>query len=168
VPQYGEYAPPGATTPASATPNPYGVPTFGSSAIPAPEYGTRVPSPGRKRRTWDVVITVILLVLGLFGTFLGIVYAGIFADPALLRQALASQGVSGVTVNAGSAPIVLIISHVVLFLAAVGVSIPLLISRRIVVFWIPLVAGVIAAIIFWATLVGVLASDPSIVQHYGG
>jgi hypothetical protein len=114
-----------------------------------------------------VVLTIILLVLGLIGMLLGIVYAAVFPDPAVLGQALAQQGVDGVTVDAGAAPAVLIVSHLVLFLVAVAVSVPLLVRGRIVVFWIPLVAGVIAAINFWVTLGSVLLSNPTIAQHYG-
>jgi hypothetical protein len=31
-----------------------------------------------------------------------------------------------------------------------------------VAFWVPLVAGVIAAIIFWASVMGVMFSDPTL------
>ena len=62
---------------------------------------------------------------------------------------------------------VLVVSHVVLYLVALGVSILLLITRKIA-FWVPLTAGVIAAIIFWSTLVGIMMSDPGFMNQYGG
>ena len=55
------------------------------------------------------------------------------------------------------------ISHVVLFLAAVGVSIPLLVKRRLA-FWVPLVAGAIAAIVFWGVLISLIFSDQALVN----
>jgi hypothetical protein len=60
------------------------------------------------------------------------------------------------------------VSHVVLFVIALGLSIALLIRRRIVVFWVPLGAGFIAAVIFWSTLASVLLSDPAFVTRVGG
>ncbi|CAN5448949.1 hypothetical protein BH10ACT6_BH10ACT6_11470 [soil metagenome] len=165
MPQYGEYAPAGYVSavepPAPVAANPYGIPVV---ARPAPG----VAAPGRKRRTWDLVLTIILLVLGFFGMILGIAYAAIFSNPEILSQAMSSQGFGTFTGSAGSAPTVLVVSHAGLFLIALGVSIPLLVSRRIVAFWVPLAAGVIAAAIFWTTLASVLLSDPAFVTRVGG
>jgi hypothetical protein len=137
----------------------YGAPTYG-----APAYAP----PVRKRRTWDIVLTIILLVLGIFGVLASLGYAAIFASPDLLDQTMQSQGFGGFSGSVGAAPAVLAISHIVLFLLAVGLSIPLLIRGRIVVFWIPLTAGVVAAIIFWATIFVVFLSDPGFTARYGG
>ncbi|MES1170438.1 MAG: DUF6264 family protein, partial [Leifsonia sp.] len=60
------------------------------------------------------------------------------------------------------------ISHVLLFLLAIGLSIPLLARGKVVVFWIPLAIGVVAAIIFWVTVFTVILSDPSFTSRYGG
>jgi hypothetical protein len=139
-------------------------PAYGAQGYGAPAYAP----PVRKRRTWDVVLTIILLVLALFGLLIGLVYAGVFASPDLLDQAMQQQGYDGFSANPGAAPAVLAISHIVLVLLALGLSIPLLIRGKIVVFWIPLSAGVIAAIIFWATVFAVVASDPSFISRYGG
>jgi hypothetical protein len=145
--------------------NPYGVPGYGTQpAGPAPAYA---PMP-RKRRTWDVVLTIILLVLAFFGMLLGILYAAIFSDPDVLSQAISNAGYGSFTGTAGTAPTVLVVSHIVLFLLALGLSIPLLVRGRIVVFWIPLVIGVVAAIIFWSTLASVLLSDPGFTSRIGG
>ena len=71
VPQYGEYAPAGylPSGDASAPPasNPYGVPGYGAQAA-IPGYAPAGAAPRKKRRTWDVVLSSILLVLALFGT----------------------------------------------------------------------------------------------------
>jgi len=113
------------------------------------------------RKMWDVVLTVILLVMGLFGMLAGVTYGIIFTDPALLDDAFTQQGLSGFSGDVGAAPAVLIISHVVLYLLALGSGIPLLIMRK-VAFWAPLAAGVIAAVIFWGTIIAVVASDPGL------
>jgi len=135
------------------------VPTYA-----APAYAP----PVRKRRTWDVVLTSILLVLGLFGTVAALGYAAIFATPDLLDQTMATQGYSGFAGNVGNAPAVLLISHIALYLLALGLSIPLLVRGKVVVFWIPLTIGVVAAIIFWAVVISVFTSDPGFLSRYGG
>lgn len=174
VPKYGEYAPVDAA-------NPYGVPGVASGpstaqppapAVPAPPayvapgYGAPAyPAPVRRRRTWDIVLTCILLVLGLFGMALGLLYAWAFSNPDVLSSALAQQGLTG-DLHPGSAPLVITVSHLVLYLLALGLSIPLMIRGRIVVFWIPLVIGVVAAIIFWVTLGIVVSSDSALLNSY--
>jgi hypothetical protein len=132
---------------------PYGVPAY------AP--------PVRTRRSWDVVLTCILLVLGLVGLSLGLLYAWAFTNPDILSSALAQQGLTGNLVP-GAAPTVIAVSHIVLYLLALGLSIPLMIRGRVVVFWIPLVIGVVAAIIFWVSLGIVVSSDSTLLNSYVG
>jgi hypothetical protein len=159
VPQYGEYAPgfvPPAPAPQYAQYAPataqYGQP-YGAASYPQQLGGPR------RRKTWDIVLTCILLVLGRFGAGIGVISGVAFTDPALINQALQQQGYGSLSGDAGAAPLVLIGSHVVLYLLALGVSIPLLVAKR-VAFWVPLVAGAIAAIVFWGTLLAVLMNDP--------
>ncbi|HEU0205236.1 MAG TPA: DUF6264 family protein [Pseudolysinimonas sp.] len=171
VPKYGEYAPVDET-------NPYGVPGYpaaasepAASAHAAPATGAPTSAapgyapPVRTRRTWDVVLTSIVLVLGLVGMSLGLLYAWAFSNPEILRGALAKQGLTG-DLKPGVAPAVIAISHIVLYLLALGLSIPLMIRGRVVVFWIPLVIGVVAAIIFWVSLGIVIASDSTLLNSY--
>jgi len=49
---------------------------------------------------------------------------------------------------------------------AAGLSVLLLVKKKIA-FYVPLTAGVIAAIVFWATIVTVMASDPDFASTYG-
>jgi len=114
---------------------------------------------------WDVVLTVILLVVGFIGMLIGLFYAFIFSDPALLDEAMVEGGLGGFNGEIGAGPAILAISHVVLYLVAAGVGILLLVTRRIA-FWVPLTAGVIAAIVFWGTLMGILLSDPDLISTY--
>ncbi|MGE3194438.1 MAG: DUF6264 family protein [Microbacteriaceae bacterium] len=161
VPRYGEYAPAGyvpPTQPQSPAPVPQGA---------YPQYGYPMhPAPGvRRRKTWDLVLTIVLLVMGFFGMLIGLLYAGIISDPALMDQIFQQQNLGDFDGTVGAAPVVIIASHVILYLAVLGGSIPLLISKR-VTFWLPLAAGVIAAIIFWAALGGVFLSDPDFISTY--
>jgi hypothetical protein len=165
VPKYGEYAEnvygvPGYPTAGAAAPAAPGMPAY-APASGAPAYA----APVRTRRTWDVVLTCILLVLGLFGMSLGLLYAWAFANPDILSGALAQQGLTG-NLEPGAAPAVISISHIVLYLLALGLSIPLLIRGKGIVFWIPLVIGVVAAVIFWVSLGIVISSDSTLLNSY--
>jgi hypothetical protein len=166
VPQYGEYAP-GFVPPAPA-------PQYARYAPAAPQYGQPYGAASypqqaqpRKRKTWDVVLSIILLVVGLFGMLLGVAYGITFGNPALLDATFQQQGLGGFNGTVGAAPGVLIGSHVLLYLLAVGGTIPLLLTKRIA-FWVPLTAGVVAAIVFWVTLFAVMLTDPTLMSQMGG
>jgi hypothetical protein len=130
-----------------------------------PVYGAPVAAPGRRRRTWDLVLTVILLVVGFFGMLFGILAGAAFTDPAFaeaFEQGLSQQGISG-SVDFGGFATIVIVSHVLLYLVALGVSIPLLVTKRIA-FWVPLAAGVIAAIVFWGGYFAIVFSSVDLTQ----
>lgn len=162
-PRYGERVPgyvPPAPAPHGAPPAPSGVPAPGYAYGPGPVV------PGvRGRRAWDLALTIVLLVLGLIGMIIGLGYAAVFADPALFSDAMSQQGYD-ISVDTRGAGVVIAVSHVALYLIAVGGSIPLLVTRRIA-FWLPLSAGVLAAIIFWATLFVTIASAPGVLSQFG-
>jgi len=111
------------------------------------------------------VLTIVFLVLGLIGMVVGLLYAAIFSSPELVDQTFRQQGLPGFSGQIGAAPAIIAISHVVLYLVALGLSI-LFLVKRLVAFWVPLVAGVIAAIIFWAALMTIFLSDPNFVSYY--
>ena len=154
-PAYGERLPAPVGPPAAA-------PAFG-----APAYGTPGLPPVKRRRTWDLVLTIILLIVGVVGMGIGLAYAAIFSDPALVKQvfdeAYRQSGLGGWNGSVGQAPAVIAISHIVLYLVALGVSILLLVKNK-VAFWVPLSAGVLAAIIFWGALFAIVFSDPSLMS----
>src|SRR5690606_3335750 len=133
-PRYGEYAPPGYVPPAAPP----------VAAAPA----------GRRRRTWDVTLTIVLLVLGLFGVLAGLALGAVYTDAELLDAGFEQQGLGSFDGEVGGAYAIIAVSHIALYLAAVGVAVPLLVTKRIA-FWVPLVAGVVAAIVFWATVASV-------------
>lgn len=190
APKYGEFAPveqapAGAVPPtypgaASAAPQPAyphatqpaypqgAYPQGAGYAQPGPVYGQPGfgGAPVAKRRTWDVVLTIILLVLGLGGMLIGVLYGIIFSSPELIDDAFRQQGFNGFNGEVGATPLVLILSHVVLYLVAAGLSILLLIKKKIA-FYVPLAAGVIAAVVFWAALFALMLSDPSFSSSAG-
>ncbi|HWH98429.1 MAG TPA: DUF6264 family protein [Pseudolysinimonas sp.] len=163
---YGEATPAAPTAPQSA---PLPPPTYGERMpdyAAAPAYGQPQHAPPvRRRRTWDLVLTVILLVVGVIGMSIGLLYAAIFSDPALVQEtfdeAYRQAGLDGWNGSVGAAPAIIAISHIVLYLVALGVSILLLVKNK-VAFWVPLTAGVIAAIVFWGSLVAIVLSDPAL------
>jgi hypothetical protein len=157
VPRYGEYAPEGAVPAAPVEPAPPApaAPVYGYAL---PTYGDPAVKPPRKRRTWDLVLTIVLLVVGFFGMLIGVLYGAIFNDPSadqLLKDAIADQGRGDWNGSVGSVGTIIIVSHLLLYV-------------RIVVFWIPLVAGVIAAVIFWGALAAIVLSDPNFVNTIQG
>ncbi len=157
VPQYGEYAPAGyvAPQPVAGPPQPQ---PYGAASSP--------PQPGqRRRKTWDLVLTIVLLALGFVGMLIGLLYSALFSDPAFMDQMAQQGGLPGFSGEVGAAPAVVAISHILLYLLAIGGSLPLLIKKR-VAFWVPLAAGVIAAIIFWSAFTAVFLSDPAFVATY--
>jgi hypothetical protein len=170
---YGE-TPPAAPAAPPAASNPLPPPTYGERTpdyAAAPAYGTPVygaaVQPVKRRRVWDLVLTIVLLVLGLFGMGIGLIYAAIFSDPVLLQdvfdQAYGDAGLGSWNGSVGAAPAIIAVSHIVLYLIALGVSIVLLIKNKIA-FWVPLSAGVIAAIVFWGALMAIMFSDPTLMS----
>jgi hypothetical protein len=145
APQYAEHAQAG---------QPYGAASY-----------PRQPGTPRRRKTWDLVLTIILLVMAFFGMLVGVGYGALFSDPQFVDQVFQQSGLGGFTGDAGAAPAVLVISHIVLFLIALGGGLPLLLTKR-VAFWVPLAAGVVAAIFFWGALMTIFLSDPGFVATY--
>jgi hypothetical protein len=144
---YPQAAYPGYTQPV------YGQPGFGSA--PAP-----------RRRTWDIVLTIVLLVLGLGGMAIGVFYGAFLS---LVFEQMYMQYGLGSYVDDGSLAVpsaVIVISHIALYLIAAGLSVLLLVKRK-VAFWLPLTAGVIAAVIFWAALLTAMTADPTIARYLG-
>lgn len=171
VPQYGEYAPtapPQQSYPAPAAPQP---PTYTPMAShQQPNYaqqgygsqGYYDPNAPRPVRTGDMIASVVLLVLG----GLSVLYA-LFNALTLNIQMEAIYDQYGLEYEAGPggaiAAAVLVISHLVLYAIAVIFTIVLIRKRRIS-FWLPLTIGVVATIIFFATIMVLAFSDPALLQ----
>jgi hypothetical protein len=150
---YGAEQPAAPAAPPVVQPAPaYGVPAYGT-----PVYGAPVAPTGR--RTWDLVLTIILFVMAVIGAGLGIFYGVIFLTPGLFAEVLGQQGYGTPSIATEGPGAVIVISHLLLFVLGVGIGILLLVKKK-VAFYAPLAAGVIAAIIFWVVASQVFLSIP--------
>ena len=176
VPRYGEYASPEHAAAAVQQPTapvyqqptypaqaygqqPYGQPAYGQQ----PYYG-QVPPGQRPLRVGDVIVSVILLVVGFFSVLITILSSFTLNDQ--MEVLYEDYGITeSYSAGAGGAiaAAVLIISHVLLFALAVIFTIPL-IRRRRLSFWVPLVAGAIASVVFFATFVVLIMADPNLMN----
>jgi hypothetical protein len=111
------------------------------------------------RRTWDLVLTIILFVMAVIGAGLGLFYGAIFLTPGLLGEVLGQQGYGTPSIDTAAPGAVIVISHLILFVLGVGIGILLLVKKKIA-FYVPLAAGIIAAIIFWVVAGQVFLSIP--------
>ncbi|PJJ72475.1 hypothetical protein CLV46_2047 [Diaminobutyricimonas aerilata] len=147
VPRYGEYADPETMRAATGAPVP---PAHATPVAPV--------TPARAPRTTDVVITSVLLTLGLLVTLFTLV--SLPALPQSMHQVAEVYGVEDYEAGPGVGAVqwVVGVSHVVLFLAAVAIAVPLLARRRLA-FWVPLSAGIIAALIYWGAHMALFFSD---------
>ena len=166
-PQYGEYAPegwtwqppPGETTsdpaPQMATP-----PTpRAARAHPAPSvHGTRPDRPA------DRAVTILLLVVGVLGVWLAV---GVLqAMPQSIELLHTQEGIDPYTPGPEIPGLILagsIVQIVIWVIAAVG-SIVLMRARR-PSFWLPLAAGVIAALALFVFTAIALSGDPALIEQ---
>jgi len=156
-PRYGEYAPP----------------RFGEFATSEeqraaiaqrPAAAAQLPDTSRKKpRTADIAVTCALLLAGLIGCFFGI--ASVSGLPQYIQSeyALKSLGVYTPPTTLNTITIGIAVSHVVLFVLALALSVRLMMRHRLA-FYVPLAAGVIAAAIFWTLIVSFIASDQLLVS----
>ncbi len=112
-------------------------------SMPPESFRTLRPEPVRQpARTWDVVLTIVFLVLSPLAA-LAASYAGLFL--AFAADACGSQNCNTDLMNLGLWSAV--IAPWVVFLIAVVVSIVLLVTRRLA-FWVPL-AGMALMTALW-------------------
>ncbi len=112
-----------------------------------------------------MALTVGLLVLGLLGTLLGVVTAAGLEFSLRQQYELADLGPYTAPESLPGIQLTIVISHIVLFLAALGLAVPRLVAGRLA-FWVPLAAGVVAALVFWACMVAVIVGDPTLLDAY--
>jgi hypothetical protein len=123
-------------------------------------------APARRRRTWDVVLTVALLAYGLMTVLTSLSGAGDLGRT--IDQVYAMQGLGDYTPTAlaGTLTTAANLAQVVLLAVAAFVSYRLLKAGRIA-FWVPLVAGVIAALLVGVFGVILMMSDPAFQEYLG-
>ena len=160
-PQYGEYAPPGYVSPVQL---PSDEPAEPDLATMAPPTGRRAerPAPGttvaagaaglaKPVPAWDRAVTRILLLVGFAGALIGWMTGSTLSES--LATALGQYGIdpSPMPEWLDAAGTALALSHALLYLLAVGLTIALR-SRGRAAYWAPLAAGIVAAIIFWSIM----------------
>lgn len=168
-PQYGEYATPEqqAAARGQAAPPPTVVP---EPNVPPPPYGAALdrhgpPTTERLAPRGDAPLSVALLALGLLNVLLQV-----FAPPdyaSTIDSMYKSYGVSGtyqVTDLTATLAQVVTISYIVIYLVVLFVTVQLLRARRRA-FWVPLVGGVLAAIVAGVCAGVLLYADPAFMAY---
>lgn len=180
-PQFGELAPPGwvwhppadadrldTSRPAPAEED------DGSLETPADRYGARpsgtpaqAAGPARPAPTWNLTLTVLLGVFGLFGMSYSI--ATLQAIPASMQLLHTTNNLGEYTPAPVVGTLVVVGSLVMAAIWVVSAAIAawLLVKRRLA-FWVPLVAGIAAMVALLLFAGGVLATDPVLLGFYSG
>ena len=188
-PKYGELAPPGWVwkppketerldtarhSPAASEPE---QPV--AAAAPPPPRETREaapPHPGPRplpssaragAPRWNLTVTILLLLFGLFGMTYSI--ATLQALPAAMQLLHSTQNLGdytpdssvGATIAAGS------IALAAVWAVSAGLSVWLLVRRRLS-FYVPLIAGIVALVVLFVAAGVVLATDPVLLDYYSG
>jgi hypothetical protein len=158
APRWGEYAPLPPAPPAQPVAPPPAAMGAAGAGRPAGEAAGVVPV--RRRRTWDLVLTIALLAYGLVTVLTSLSGAGDLGRT--VEQVYAIQGLGDYTPTAlaGTLTTVANAAQVVLLVVAVLVAYRLLKAGRIA-FWVPLVAGVLASVLVGIFGLTLMVSDPA-------
>src|SRR6187402_3180339 len=116
-------------------------------------------------RVGDMIVSIILLTIGLLVT-VNMIFVAFTLETAMQEQYTSYglgtyQATNGLTVASAA----ILISHVVLLAIATPLTI-VLIRKRMLSFWLPLIAGAIAAIIFWVAIFGIILSDQKLMSYF--
>lgn len=152
-PRYGEYAPlpPAGYVEPVATPEPPAAPV----AVERP------------RRTWDIVLTASLLLVGVYDVVAGFSQY-LDLGPALVA-AFEQQGFGEFTSFEAASQVGLVLTVIRIAILAVVVPVSLLlIARGRRAFWVPLAGGVLAALALMVCIFVVVLGDPAFTQYVSG
>ena len=138
-------------------------PGYGPFAGDAQGYGYYLAPP--PFRVGDMIVSIILLTIGLLVT-VNMIFVAFTLETAMQEQYTSYglgtyQATNGLTVASAA----ILISHVVLLAIATPLTI-VLIRKRMLSFWLPLIAGAIAAIIFWVAIFGIILSDQKLMSYF--
>ena len=175
-PQYGEYAPEGWTwkpPPGEHTSDPAPQMVAPPAAASARPVDPAIAD--RPERPTDRLITIMLLVLGVFGTWSSISTLQSLPEllPDAIRRASEMLGTSAAAIDytpGPEVPAILLagsIFQVVLWLLTAWWSIARIRARRLE-FWVPLVGGVVSFIALYAVMFIVILGDPALVAGLSG
>jgi hypothetical protein len=171
-PEYGEYASvdeqvAAGGIPVEAEPAAPVVPakTAVRAPLAPPDPGTRVEGAPPVTRTWDVMLTVGLLVFGVFMVVDSI--PGFLDLPAAFREAfvvLEENGYAGEGFDAGPVTagigVAMLVIHSIILVVTVAISLVRLRARRIA-FFVPVAGGVLAGIVAVVLMLVAANVDPS-------
>ncbi|TDW30838.1 DUF6264 family protein [Cryobacterium psychrophilum] len=174
-PQYGELAPEGwvwepPTDPSVSEVPPVGAPLAGPPPAEAPTQqgaSTGVAARQGQAPLWDRPVTLGLLVLGLFGTFLSISILN--SLPQAIQMAYTQEGLGTYSAADNVDSILLggVIAQVILWAVTATGSILLLVrSRR--AFYVPLIGGILSLVLIFVFMGAVLAGDATLLDSIAG
>jgi Family of unknown function (DUF6264) len=165
-PQYGEYAPEGWTPPRPPAAASAGQAQLAAAAAAAAASAGKARDDGlnRAERPIDRTATIALLLVGLLGAWLSI--SVLQALPQSMQLLHTQEGLPDYTPGPEIPGLILAgtIVQVVMWVAAAAGSIALMRARR-PSFWLPLVAGVLAAIALFTFTVVAIMGDPTLLEH---
>lgn len=167
-PQYGEYAPDGWTwqpPPGETTSDPAPQMATPPAARPArPVAAASVDRSARPERPADRAVTILLLVIGVLGVWLAV--AVLQAMPQSIQLLHTQEGIEPYTPGPEIPALILTgsIVQIVIWVAAAIGSVALMRARR-PSFWLPLAAGVIAAIALFVFTAIALSGDPALIEQ---
>ncbi|MDR6971082.1 DUF6264 family protein [Leifsonia shinshuensis] len=123
--------------------------------------------PGQPAPTWNLTLTVLLAVFGFFGMSYSI--ATLQAIPASMQLLHSTNGLGDYTPAPVVSTLVLVGSILMAVIWVVSAVIAaLLLVRRRLAFWVPLVAGIVAMVVLLIFAGAVLATDPVLLGFYSG
>lgn len=186
-PRYGEYATPqdqanaiaGSLPPVSPLLTPGQSPVAGHDAAAPPSTGSPVVTPAPKPpdghrtarpaaqrggRRWDRAVTVALLAYGLFGVIAGVARGSNIAVVIDQLYQLQNIGSYVATPAADTVGMAINIVNIVLYAITVLVTVRFLQAGR-VAFYIPIIGGVLAAIIGAILIFVLMFNDPAFVAY---
>ncbi len=116
------------------------------------------------RRTGDIVLTVFLLGIGLIDVVLRFGQFESFA--VIFHEAYAQMGYGEFTSDAAANAMGTVqnVARVIILLVAIGLSVRLIAQGKRA-FWVPLAAGVVAAIVLTLGFFVVVIGDPALAQY---
>jgi hypothetical protein len=152
-PRYGQYAPVPPVSPAPAPPAARPDP-------PAPLPPPVARAHDRPRRTWDVVLTTLLLLIGVYDVVTGFTVYGNLSAP--LQDVFEQQGIGEFTSDALAVQVGVVLNVLRVMLIAAAVVLGLMrINRNRIAFWVPLGAGAISVLATLVASVVLIVSDPA-------
>jgi hypothetical protein len=166
-PQYGEYASVDEQIAAGGIPvepaplAPPAGPPVGREALAPPLASTRVAGEPPVRRSWDVVLTITLLVIGAISVLTSIPgYLG-FSEVLVDSYRVAGYGDYTSIALADGIGIGILVCQSVIYVVTVAVALSRLRGRR-VAFFVPITGAVLAAVVFVVLVLVAMTSDPGL------